>query len=49
MYLEVLSWHTPEMIYNAYFQSIMNFGIIFWGISASSDNILDYTKELLEL
>jgi hypothetical protein len=38
-----------KMIYYAYFHSGITYGLLFWGNSSHSMNILDYKRKLLEL
>ena len=41
--------HTLKMIYYAYFHSVMEFGIIFWGVSAESKKVLMQQKRILRI
>ena len=48
MYLS-FNMHTLKMIYYAYFHSVMEFGIIFWGVSAESKKVLMQQKRILRI
>jgi hypothetical protein len=45
----LMSQATLVMIYYAYFQSIMNYGIIFWGNSSYSINIFRLQKKVIRI
>ena len=41
--------HTLKMIYFAYFHSVMEFGIIFWGVSVKSKRIFLQQKRIIRI
>jgi hypothetical protein len=48
-YYPSFNMHTLKMIYYAYFHSVMEFGIIFWGTSADSKKVLLQQKHILRI
>jgi hypothetical protein len=44
-----MSQETLKMVYHAYFHSIMNYGLIFWGISSHSVNIFKIQKNIIRI
>jgi hypothetical protein len=44
-----MSQETLKMIYYAYFRSIMNYGLIFWGKSSHNPKILEIQKNIIRI
>jgi len=45
----VLTWKSWKMVYYSYFHSVMYYGIIFWGTSTYSNNILRIQKRIIRI
>ena len=45
----ILTWKSLKMVYYSYFHSVMSYGIIFWGTSPHSNNILRIQKRILRI
>jgi hypothetical protein len=45
----LLTLKALKMVYYSYFHSVMSYGIIFWGTSPYSDNILKIQKIILRI
>jgi len=43
----LLTWKSWQMVYYSYFHSVMSYGIIFWGTSPYSNNILAIQKRII--
>jgi len=45
----LLTWKSQKMVYYSYFHSVMSYGIIFWGTSPYSNNILRIQKRIIRI
>ena len=45
----LLTWKSWKMVYYSYFHSVMSYGIIFWGTSPYSNNILRIQKRIIRI
>jgi len=45
----LLTWKSWKVVYYSYFHSVMSYGIIFWGTSPYSNNILRIQKRIIRI